>query len=95
MMSSHFNFDYDLVCIHFLLDTLPLPGRPVVLPPITSTCLRPLHTLGPNGLLCTSPKMYLELHISPLPSLYIVVELNSDVAMMAQRLERSTVLPER
>jgi hypothetical protein len=95
MMSSHFNFDYDLVCIHFSLDTLPLPGRPVVLPPITCTCLRPLHTLGPDELLYTSPKMYLEVHISPLPGIYIVVEHSNDVATMAQRLERSTVLPER
>jgi hypothetical protein len=57
MMSSHFNFDYDLVCIHFLLDTLLLLRRPIVLLPITCTCLRLLHALGRNGLSCTSLKM--------------------------------------
>jgi hypothetical protein len=30
MMSSHFNFDYDLVCIHLLLKILPLPHRTFV-----------------------------------------------------------------
>jgi hypothetical protein len=39
--------------------------------------------------------MYLEVHISPLPGIYVVVEHNKDVAMMAQRLERLPVLPER
>jgi hypothetical protein len=92
MMSSHFNFDYDLVCIHLPFNTFPLPRRPFVFIPIACS-LRSLHTLGPDGLLCTSPKMNLELHISSLARIHIVVEHNNDVAPMAQRPERSTLLP--
>jgi hypothetical protein len=92
MMSSHFNFDYDLVCIHLLFNTFPLPRRPFVFLPIACACLRSLHTLGPDGLRCASPKMNLELHIPSLARIHIVVEHNHHVATMAQRPERSTLL---
>jgi hypothetical protein len=95
MMSSHFNFDYVLVCIHLLLDFSSAAARALGLATYWLYLLGVLYTLIPNTVARTSPKMSLELHISPLSCIYVVVEQTSNVATMAQRPQRSTVLPGR